>query len=200
MSNKPTRDQAMAAVTTLLEWIGEDPNREGLAQTPRRVVDAYLEHCRGYQQDPIACLGTTFQEVDSYDEIVLLRGVRFESLCEHHLAPIIGRVDVGYLPSKRVVGISKMARVVEVFAKRLQVQERLTSQISKAIATALKPRGVAVVVEAVHHCMTTRGVHKPNVSMITSSMTGVFRDNSDSRREFLSLVGRSPTSLPNVSF
>ena len=190
----------MRAVATLLEWIGEDPNREGLRETPRRVVDAYKEHCRGYEQDPLAILSTTFQEVESYDEIVLLRGVRFESLCEHHMAAIIGRVDLGYLPGKRVVGISKMARVVEIFAKRLQVQERFTSQISKTLATALKPRGVAVVVEAVHHCMTTRGVHKPNVSMITSSMTGAFRDNAETRREFLELIGRSPSALPNVSF
>lgn len=195
-----SRTEALEAVTTLLRWIGEDPSREGLRDTPRRVVDAYKEYCCGYDKDPMAVLGTTFQDVESYDEIVLLRGVRFESLCEHHMAPIIGRVDLGYLPSKRVVGISKMVRVVEIFAKRLQVQERLTSQISKCLEAALKPRGVAVVVEAVHHCMTTRGVHKPNVSMITSSMTGVFRDNAETRREFLELIGRSPSALPNISF
>ncbi len=190
----------MEAVVTMLRWVGEDPNREGLMQTPRRVVDAYSEYCAGYGKDPLKVLSTTFQEVESYDEIVLLRGVRFESLCEHHMAPIIGRVDLGYLPNQRVVGISKLARVVEIFAKRLQVQERFTSQISKTINRALNPRGAAVVVEAVHHCMTTRGIHKPNVSMITSSMTGVFRDNAETRREFLDLIGRSPSTLPNVSF
>ncbi|WP_445682177.1 GTP cyclohydrolase I FolE [Radicibacter daui] len=178
----------MDAVRTLLRWAGDNPVREGLADTPKRVVEAFGEWFGGYDVDPRALLARTFSETDGYDEIVALRGVRFSSHCEHHLAPIIGKVHIGYLPRRRVVGISKLARVVEAFAKRLQIQERLTSQIADTIQDVLDPLGVAVVVEAQHHCMTTRGVHKPGVVMTTSRMLGSFRSNPDTRREFLSMI------------
>jgi GTP cyclohydrolase IA len=183
-----TREEAMDAVRTLLRWTGDNPGREGLMDTPKRVVEAFGEWFGGYDVDPRALLARTFSETDGYDEIVALRGVRFSSHCEHHLAPIIGKVHIGYLPRRRVVGISKLARVVEAFSKRLQIQERLTSQIADTIQEVLDPLGVAVVVEAQHHCMTTRGVHKPGVVMTTSRMLGSFRSNADTRREFLAMI------------
>ena len=175
---------------TLLRWIGEDPQREGLQETPQRVVKAFQEHFKGYLVDPADILRKTFDEVEGYDEMVVLRDISFESHCEHHLAPIIGRAHVAYLPVRRVVGISKLARVVEAFAKRLQIQERMTAQIADAIAEVLQPRGVGVVVEATHHCMTTRGIHKPGSLMVTSRLLGEFKTNPETRREFLAIVGK----------
>ena len=186
---RPTREEAEEAVRTLLRWAGDDPGREGLRDTPARVTRAYGEWFRGYDEDPEADLQRTFEEVEGYDEMVVLRDIRFESYCEHHLAPIIGKAHVGYMPTNRVVGISKLARVVDSFAKRLQVQEKMTAQIANAIQTVLQPQGVAVVVEAEHQCMTTRGVCRPGVSMVTSTMLGVFRDDASTRREFLSAIG-----------
>jgi GTP cyclohydrolase I len=186
---RPTRGEAEDAIRTLLRWAGDDPTREGLLDTPARVARAYEEYCAGYAADPEELLSRTFDETEGYDEMVLLRDIRVESLCEHHLAPIIGKVHVAYLPHRRVVGISKLARVVEAFGKRLQIQEKLTSQICIAIERSLAPRGVAVVMEAVHHCMTTRGVHKHGTTMVTSRMVGEFRENPSTRREFLSLIG-----------
>jgi GTP cyclohydrolase I len=183
------REAALEAVRTLLRWVGEDPTREGLHDTPRRVVDAYLEYFRGYAEDPARYLERTFEQVGGYDEIVLLRDIPFVSHCEHHLAPIHGKAHVGYLPRERVVGISKLARVVHAFARRLQVQERLTAEIADCIATALDPLGVGVIVEATHGCMTCRGVETPGVIMTTSRMMGVFREDEKSRQEFLQLAG-----------
>jgi GTP cyclohydrolase I len=183
------REAALEAVRTLLRWVGEDPTREGLHDTPRRVVDAYLEYFRGYAEDPARYLERTFEQVGGYDEIVLLRDIPFVSHCEHHLAPIHGKAHVGYLPRDRVVGISKLARVVHAFARRLQVQERLTAEIADCIATALDPLGVGVIVEATHGCMTCRGVETPGVIMTTSRMMGVFREDEKSRQEFLQLAG-----------
>ena len=180
--------QAEDAVRTILKWIGEDPNRDGLKETPDRLKRAYREYFAGYEEDPAEVLRKTFTEVDGYDEMIVLRGVTFESHCEHHIAPIIGRVWVGYIPDKRVVGISKLARVVEIFSKRMQIQERLTAQIANAVEDALKPRGVAVVVKAAHHCMIDRGVRKRGADLVTSRMLGVFRDQAQTRHEFLSLV------------
>ena len=171
-----------------MRWAGEDPDREGLLDTPKRVVDAYRDWFSGYEIDPAEYLRRTFEEVGGYDEMVVLRDITFESHCEHHLAPIIGRVHIGYLPTNKVVGISKLARVVEGYARRLQVQEKLTAQIAACINDVLKPRGVGVVVDAVHQCMTTRGVHKRGVSMITSRMTGAFRDDARTRAEFLQFI------------
>lgn len=188
-TDRPTREEAEDAVRTLLRWAGDDPAREGLLDTPGRVVRAYGEWFRGYREDPQADLQRTFEEVEGYDEMVILRDIRFESYCEHHLAPIIGRAHVGYMPTSRVVGISKLARVVDSFAKRLQVQEKMTAQIANAIQEVLRPKGVAVVVEAEHQCMSTRGVHKHGVSMVTSTMLGVFRDDSTTRKEFLTMIG-----------
>jgi GTP cyclohydrolase I len=185
----PTREQAEAAVRTLLRWAGDDPDREGLRDTPARVARSYKEFFVGYQVDPFSLLERTFEETDGYDEIVLLRDIRLESTCEHHMAPIIGRVHVAYLPFRRVVGISKLARVVDAYAKRLQIQEKLTAQIANTIQDVLEPRGVAVVIEAAHQCMTTRGVHKPGVTMVTSRMLGAFRDNAATRRELLAMIG-----------
>jgi GTP cyclohydrolase I len=188
------RTEAEAAVRTLLRWAGDDPGREGLRDTPKRVVDAYKDWFSGYGTDPGAYLRRTFEEVEGYDEMVVLRDIGFESFCEHHMAPIIGRAHVGYLPTARVVGISKLARVVEGFARRLQVQEKLTAQIAGCINEVLKPRGVGVVIDAVHQCMTTRGVHKRGVSMITSKMLGTFRADAATRAEFLRFIdieGRS---------
>ena len=185
----PSRSEAEAAVRTLIEWAGDDPNREGLKGTPARVVRAYEDFFAGYREDPIALLATTFDETSDYDEMIVLRDIRLESHCEHHIIPILGKVHIGYLPSKRVVGISKLARLVEVFAKRMQIQEALTAQIADTIQEVLKPRGVGVIVEAAHQCMTTRGVRKPGVSMVTSRMLGCFRDDPSTRREFLSMVG-----------
>ena len=188
-SPKPSRQEAEQAIHTLLRWAGDDPSREGLADTPARVAKAFEEWFSGYGQDPEAYLARTFEEIEGYDDMVILRDIRFESHCEHHLAPIIGRVHVGYLPTNRVVGISKLARVVEAYARRLQVQEKMHAQIANTIQKVLKPKGVAVVIEAGHQCMTTRGVHKTGVTMVTSTMLGAFRDNSDTRREFLNIIG-----------
>ena len=186
---KPSRAEAEAAVRTLIRWAGDDPDREGLLATPSRVVRAYEEWFSGYNDDPREYLKRTFEETGGYDEVVVLRDIRFESHCEHHIAPIIGRVHVGYLPRNRVVGISKLARLVEVFARRLQIQEKMTAEIASCLEAVLKPHGVAVVTEATHQCMTTRGVHKTGVSMVTSRMLGVFRDHAETRHEFLSAIG-----------
>jgi GTP cyclohydrolase I len=183
-----TRSEAESAVRTLLRWAGEEPSREGLRDTPKRVVDAYQDWFSGYKSDPGAYLRRTFEEVEGYDEMVVLRDIAFESFCEHHMAPIIGRAHVGYLPTDRVVGISKLARVVDGFARRFQVQEKLTAQIASCINDILKPRGVGVVIDAVHQCMTTRGVHKRGVSMVTSKMLGTFRADSSTRAEFLRFI------------
>jgi GTP cyclohydrolase I len=189
-TGRPSRDEAEAAVRTLLRWTGDDPDREGLLDTPSRVVRAYEEFFSGYDEDPEDFLERTFSETEGYDEIVTLRDIRIESHCEHHLAPIIGRAHVGYLPHRRVVGISKIARLVEVFSKRLQIQEKLTAQIANTIDQVLEPRGVAVVIEATHQCMTTRGIHKPDASLVTSRMLGAFREDPTTRREFLSMIGK----------
>ena len=193
-SSRPTREEAEAAVRTLLLWAGDDPGREGLVGTPDRVVRSYEEFFAGYRVDPVALLERTFEETDGYDEIVLLRDIRLESYCEHHVVPIIGRAHVAYLPHRRVVGISKLARVVDAYAKRLQIQEKLTAQIANTINEVLQPRGVAVIIEAQHQCMTTRGIHKPGVSMVTSRMLGAFREDPSTRRELLAMVGRSTVS------
>jgi GTP cyclohydrolase I len=187
--NRPSRDEAEAAVRTLIRWAGDDPEREGLLGTPDRVVRSYEEFFAGYVDDPVQILERTFEEVEGYDEIVLLRGIRFESHCEHHMVPIVGKAHVAYLPDRRVVGISKLARVVDVYAKRLQIQEKMTAQIARTIHDVLEPRGVAVIIESEHECMTTRGVHKSGVTMVTSQMLGAFRD-SETRRELLALIGR----------
>ena len=187
--NRPSAEEAEAAVRTLLAYTGDDPDREGLVGTPDRVVRAYDEWFSGYKIDPREILQRTFQEVEGYDEIVLLKDIRLESFCEHHMAPIIGKAHIAYLPSKRVVGISKLARVLEVYARRLQIQEKLTAQVANAVHDVLNPRGVAVVIEAAHQCMTTRGVNKPGVTMVTSRMLGVFRDNPTTRKEVLGLLG-----------
>jgi GTP cyclohydrolase IA len=189
---RPTRAEAEEAVRTLIRWSGDNPAREGLAATPERVVRAYEEWFAGYGEDPEELLQRTFDESGGYDEIVLLRDIRFESHCEHHMAPIIGKVHIGYLPRTRVVGISKLARLVEVFAKRLQIQERMTAEIANALERVLKPQGVAVVVEAMHTCMTTRGVRKSAATMVTSRMLGIFRDRPATRQEFLAAVGLRP--------
>ena len=184
----PTRAEAEAAVRTLIRWAGDDPSREGLLGTPERVVRSYEEFFRGYSEDPALILRRTFEETEGYDEMVVLRDIGFESYCEHHMVPIIGKAHVAYLPHRRVVGISKLARVVEAFAKRLQIQEKMTVQIAETIEKELKPRGVAVVIEASHQCMTTRGVHKPGVAMVTSRMLGAFRDEPITRGEFLAMI------------
>jgi GTP cyclohydrolase I len=191
---RPSRAEAENAVRTLIRWAGDNPDREGLMGTPARVVQAYEEWFAGYAEDPRAYLQRTFEEVGGYDEIVLLRDIRFESHCEHHIAPIIGRVHIGYLPRARIVGISKLARLVDVYAKRLQVQEKMTAEIARCLDSVLKPFGVGVVVEAYHECMTTRGVHKTEVSMVTSYMLGTFRTKAETRQEFLAAInlkGRS---------
>ena len=188
-TDRPTREEAEAAVRTLLRWAGDDPTREGLLETPARVARAYKEFFAGYEIDPVALLERTFEETDGYDEIVLLRDIRLESHCEHHMVPIIGRAHVAYLPHHRVVGISKLARVVDAYARRLQIQEKLTAQIANTIQQVLEPRGVAVVIEAAHQCMTTRGTHKPGVTMVTSRMLGAFRDDPTTRREVLAMIG-----------
>ena len=185
---KRTRAEAEDAVRTLIHWAGDDPDREGLIGTPDRVTRAYEEFFAGYDDDPVQMLARTFEEVAGYDEMVVLRGIRLESHCEHHMVPIIGNVHIAYIPDGRVVGISKLARVVDLFAKRLQIQETLTAQIADAIAEVLKPKGVAVVIEAAHQCMTTRGIKKPGVKMVTSKMSGDFRNDPLTRQEFLSLL------------
>lgn len=188
---KPSRDDAEQAVRTLIEWIGDDPDREGLVDTPSRVVRAYRELFGGYEQDPAAVLARTFEETGDYQDMVLLRNVRIESFCEHHILPIIGVAHVAYIPRNRVVGVSKLARVVEIFARRLQIQEKLTRQIATTIDEVLQPMGVAVVIRASHQCMTTRGVYKPGVEMVTRTMTGCFRDDTDLRRDFLQLADQT---------
>jgi GTP cyclohydrolase I len=189
-ATRPTRDEAEAAVETLLRWMGESPAREGLVDTPARVVRAWEEFCSGYGEDPAALLNSTFEEVEGYDDMVMLRSIRMESHCEHHLVPILGTAHIAYLPDQRVVGISKLARVLDSFAHRLQTQETLTAQVADCIQTALQPRGVAVLIDAQHQCMTTRGVHKPDVSMVTTSFTGAFQDDRDLRDRFLSEARR----------
>jgi GTP cyclohydrolase I len=185
---RPSRAEAEDAVRTMLRYIGEDPARDGLLDTPSRVVRAYEEYTRGYHQDPEAILMKTFEETEGYDEMIVLRGIRFESRCEHHLAPIIGRAWVAYIPKGRVVGISKLARVVDAYAKRLQIQEKMTAQIANVIEKVLQPQGVGVVLKAEHHCMTARGVHKPGTDMVTSRMLGVFRTSAITRQELLAMV------------
>ncbi len=192
-STKPSRQEAQAAIRTLLRWAGDDPDREGLLGTPERVVRAYEEWFGGYDVDPVDLLQRTFEETEGYDEMVVLRDIRFESHCEHHMAAIIGKAHIAYLPERRVVGISKLARLIEVYAKRLQIQEKMTAQIANTLNDVLQPKGVAVVIEAAHQCMTTRGVHKAGVTMVTSRMLGAFRDDASTRREFLSIIG-NPTS------
>jgi len=187
-SIRPSRKQAEEAVRTLLLWAGEDPHREGLAETPGRVARAYEDWFSGYKEDPVSFLKRTFEEVDGYDEMIVLRDISFESHCEHHMAPIIGHAHVGYLPNSKVVGISKLARVVDAFARRFQVQEKMTAQVANCIWDVLSPKGVGVVIEASHQCMTTRGIHKSNVSMVTSQMLGSFRKDARTRAEFLRMI------------
>ncbi|ABQ31851.1 MULTISPECIES: GTP cyclohydrolase I FolE [Acidiphilium] len=193
---RPSREDAEAAIRTLIRWAGDDADREGVRDTPARVARAYEDFFRGYGEDPEAILSRTFEETEGYDEMVLLRDIRVESHCEHHMVPIIGVAHVAYLPNRRVVGISKLARVVDAYARRLQIQEKLTAQIANTINEVLQPRGVAVVIEAGHECMSTRGVHKPGVSMVTSRMLGAFRDDPSTRREFLAMIqGRRCTGF-----
>jgi GTP cyclohydrolase IA len=198
-AQRPSREETEAAVRTLIEWAGDDPGREGLKGTPARVAKAFEEYFSGYGTDPVELLQRTFEETDGYDEMVVLRDIRFESHCEHHLAPIIGKAHIAYLPQQRVVGISKLARLVEVYAKRLQIQEKMTAQIANTLDEVLQPKGVAVVIEAAHQCMTTRGVHKPGVAMVTSRMLGAFRTDPSTRREFLAIIGNpAGATLANV--
>ncbi|MEM9097398.1 MAG: GTP cyclohydrolase I FolE [Pseudomonadota bacterium] len=191
--SRPTLEEAEEAVRTLLRWAGDDPNREGLLDTPGRVARAYTEWFKGYSVDPKEILARTFEEVEGYDEMVVLRDIRFESYCEHHMAPIIGKAHVGYVPTNRVVGISKLARLVEAYSKRLQVQEKMTAQIANTLMEALQPMGVAVVMEGEHHCMSTRGIHKHGVSMVTSTMLGNFKSDPRTRKEFMDIIG-NPTN------
>ncbi len=190
-SNKPSREKAMDAVRILIEWAGDDPNREGLIETPKRVVNAYTQFFEGYEQDPEEILRKTFEEVEGYDEMVIVKDIRLESHCEHHMVPILGKAHIGYIPNNRVVGISKLARIVDVFGKRLQTQETMTSQIATTIENVLNPKGVAVVVDAGHQCMSTRGVHKTESTTVTSCMKGVFKENQVTRNEFLSFINLS---------
>ena len=187
-SGRPDRAEVEAAFRTIIRWAGDDPDRDGLIETPSRVARAFEEFFVGYSQDPAEILQKTFEEIEGYDEMIVLRGIRFESHCEHHMAPITGQAWVAYVPSGRVVGISKLARVVEVYAKRLQIQEKLTAQIANTINDVLRPQGVGVIIKASHHCMTTRGVHKPEADLVTSRMLGCFRDNPLTRQEFLSMA------------
>jgi len=195
---KPNRSEAEEAVRTLIRWAGDDPAREGLVGTPDRVVRAYEEFFGGYESDPVEILTRTFEEIADYDEMVVLKDIRFESHCEHHILPIIGKAHIAYLPDHRVVGISKLARIVDAYARRLQIQEKMTAEIANAIDQVLQPKGVAVVIDAAHQCMTTRGVHKPGVSMVTSRMLGAFRDNDSTRKEFLAIIGQPGLPLQNV--
>jgi GTP cyclohydrolase IA len=194
---RPTREEAEDAVRTLIRWAGDDPKREGLLGTPNRVVRAYEEFFSGYTEDPTELLGRTFDETGGYDEMVVLRDIEFMSHCEHHIVPIIGKAHIGYLPDKRVLGISKMARLVEAFARRLQIQEKLTAEIANTLDEALKPKGVAVVIEATHQCMTTRGVKKQGVALVTSRMLGSFREDEKTRREFLTIIGNPANNHHN---
>ncbi len=186
---RPSREKAEEAVRTLIKWAGDDPDRPGLVGTPGRVTRAYEEYFQGYGEDPHSLLGRTFDETDGYDEMVVLKDIPFASHCEHHIAPIIGKAHVAYLPKTKVVGISKLARLVEVYGKRLQIQEKMTAQIANTLNEVMEPKGVAVVIEAAHECMTTRGIDKPGVNMVTSRMLGAFRDDSNTRREFLAMIG-----------
>lgn len=195
---KPSKEEAEDAVRTLIRWAGDDPSREGLVGTPDRVVRSYEEFFAGYDQDPEEILKRTFEETDGYDEMVVLRDIRFESHCEHHMVPILGKAHIAYMPRHRVVGISKLARIIEVYAKRLQIQEKMTAQVANVIQDVLDPLGVAVVIEAQHQCMTTRGVYKPGVTMVTSRMLGAFRNNIATRKEFLTMIG-NPASGPAVN-
>jgi GTP cyclohydrolase I len=195
---RPSRAEAEEAVRTLIRWAGDDPAREGLLGTPDRVARAYEEFFSGYDSDPVEILTRTFEEIADYDEMVVLKDIRFESHCEHHILPIIGKAHIAYLPDRRVVGISKLARIVEAYARRLQIQEKMTAEIANAIDQVLQPKGVAVVIDAAHQCMTTRGVHKPGVSMVTSRMLGAFRDNDSTRKEFLAIIGQPGLPLQNV--
>lgn len=188
---RPDRAAAEEAVRTLIQWTGDDPNREGLLDTPARVVRAYEEFFAGYLEDPVQILSRTFSEVEGYDEMIVMQDIRFESHCEHHMVPVIGKAHVAYLPDRRVVGISKLARLVDIYARRLQIQEKMTVQIADTLNEVLQPKGVAVVIEAAHQCMTTRGVHKPGARLVTSRMLGAFRSDSATRREFLAIIGRS---------
>jgi GTP cyclohydrolase I len=195
---RPSKEEAQAAVRTLIEWAGDNPDREGLRGTPERVARAYQEFFAGYDEDPAALLTTTFEETAAYDEMIVLRDIRLESHCEHHLVPIIGKAHIAYLPAGRVVGISKLARLIEIFAKRMQIQETLTSQIAETLQEELKPNGVGIVIEAAHQCMTTRGIRKPGVSMVTSRMLGSFRDDPTVRQQFFEMI-RNPRSAVNES-
>ena len=195
---RPSKEEAQAAVRTLIEWAGDNPDREGLRGTPERVARAYQEFFAGYDEDPAALLTTTFEETAAYDEMIVLRDIRLESHCEHHLVPIIGKAHIAYLPAGRVVGISKLARLIEIFAKRMQIQETLTSQIAETLQEELKPNGVGIVIEAAHQCMTTRGIRKPGVSMVTSRMLGSFRDDPTVRQQFFEII-RNPRSNVNES-
>ena len=188
MPNKPSKEEALNAVRTLISWAGDDPDREGLIETPDRVVRSYNEFFAGYKEDPEKVLGKTFEEVEGYDEVVIVRNIRVESHCEHHMVPIVGVAHVGYIPNKRVVGISKLARVVDIYGKRLQTQETMTALIADTIDRVLEPKGVAVVIDANHECMSTRGIHKTELSTITSRMLGSFRDNIETRAEFMNLI------------
>jgi len=187
-TQKPSRAEVEAAFRTIIRWTGDDPQRDGLLETPARVTRAFEEFFAGYEQDPVEILEKTFEEIEGYDEMIVLRGIRFESHCEHHMAPIIGQAWVAYIPNGRVVGISKLARVVDVYARRLQIQEKMTAQIANTINDVLKPQGVGVIIKASHHCMTTRGVHKPDTDLVTSRMLGCFRDNALTRQEFLGMA------------
>jgi GTP cyclohydrolase IA len=197
VTDRPTQAEAEEAVRTLLRWAGDNPSREGLLDTPKRVTKAYGEWFAGYEVDPQEILARTFEEVEGYDEMVVLRNIRFESHCEHHLAPIIGKAHIAYLPDRRVVGISKLARLVDAYGKRLQIQEKMTAQIANTLNDVLQPKGVGVVIEASHGCMTTRGIHKSGITMVTSQMIGAFREQSSTRREFLAAIG-NPTSGGNI--
>ena len=188
MTIKPSRDEALDAVKTLIKWAGDDPTREGLIETPDRVIRAYKEFFAGYEEDPEQVLEKTFEEVEGYDDAVIVRNIRVESHCEHHMVPILGVAHVGYIPNKRVVGISKLARLVDIFGKRLQTQETMTAQIADTIQRVLEPKGVAVVIDAGHQCMSTRGIHKTESSTITSRMLGIFRDKPETRAEFMNLI------------
>ena len=191
LPNRPDREAAENAVRTLIRWAGDDPTREGLLDTPARVVRAYEEFFAGYLDDPVQILSRTFSEVEGYDEMIVMNDIRFESHCEHHMVPIIGKAHIAYLPDRRVVGISKLARLVDIYARRLQIQEKMTVQIADTLNDVLQPKGVAVVIEAAHQCMTTRGVHKPGATLVTSRMLGAFRSESATRREFLAMISRA---------
>ena len=188
LNPKPTREEAEAAVKTLISWAGDNPNREGLIETPKRVVKSYEEFYSGYDQDPEEILSKVFEEVEGYDEIIIVKDIRLESHCEHHMVPILGKAHVAYIPDQRVVGISKLARVVDLYAKRLQTQETMTAQIADTIDRVLKPKGVAIVIDAAHQCMSSRGVHKTETTTVTSRMLGAFRENPKSRMEFMNLI------------